>query len=96
MTLYTIQERRGSAADWAFANTVLEAGQWAIELGTGKAKLGDGITAWNDLPYYIDDDQVADLIAAAIARTFVLLEVGEGAESVPEDTQVGVPVFRKA
>lgn len=76
MTLYTIMERRGTAADWALANTVLEEGQWAAELDTGKAKLGDGATAYNDLPYFIPEDQVAALIDAAVSASSVNAQTG--------------------
>lgn len=68
MTLYTIKERRGTAAAWALANTVLAEGQWAVELDTGKAKLGDGATAWNDLSYYIDETLVLALINANVHK----------------------------
>lgn len=51
-----IQFRRDSAISWTTANPVLGQGEFGIELGSGpgldKAKLGDGVTAWNDLPYW--------------------------------------------
>lgn len=45
------QLRRGSAAEWALSNRVLLAGEPGIETDTKKLKLGDGVTAWNSLPY---------------------------------------------
>ena len=87
MTIFTIKERRGSASDWALVNTILEDGQWGIELGTGKA--------WNDLPDVINEEVVQALIEAA-GVNFVRLESGEDADDVPPDTPVGTPVFRKA
>lgn len=39
------------AATWTSRNPVLRQGQLAYESNTGKAKLGDGTTAWADLPY---------------------------------------------
>lgn len=47
----TIQLRRGDAADWTTANSVLAAGEVGLEMDTGKFKWGDGTTAWNDLAY---------------------------------------------
>lgn len=47
----TIQLRRGDAADWTDANSVLAEGEVGLELDTGKFKFGDGSTAWNDLAY---------------------------------------------
>lgn len=47
----TFQLRRGSAAEWALSNRVLLAGEPGVETDTKKLKLGDGVTAWNSLPY---------------------------------------------
>lgn len=76
MTLYTIKERRGTASDWALANTVLEDGQWGSELDTGKAKLGDGATAWNSLPYFIPEDQIQALIDAGASPSATNAQTG--------------------
>lgn len=51
-----IQLRRGTAAAWATANPVLAAGEEGIESSAdpdvaAKFKIGNGVTAWNDLPY---------------------------------------------
>lgn len=49
--LAKIQLRRGTAAEWSDANTILSAGEFGVELDTLRFKYGDGSTAWNDLPY---------------------------------------------
>jgi hypothetical protein len=51
-----IQFRRGTAAEWTAANTILANGEKGLEtdgLGTAevKEKIGNGVLAWNDLPY---------------------------------------------
>lgn len=46
-----IQFRRGTAAEWTSANTVLTAGELGYETDTGKGKIGDGTTAWTALSY---------------------------------------------
>jgi hypothetical protein len=46
-----IQLRRGLSADWIAANPILPDGEPAVESDTHKIKVGDGITAWIDLPY---------------------------------------------
>jgi hypothetical protein len=46
-----IQFRRGSAASWTSANPTLAQGELGIELDTDQFKIGDGILAWNSLPY---------------------------------------------
>jgi hypothetical protein len=47
-----IQLRRGTAAEWISANTVLAAGETGVERDTEKFKIGDGVTAWNSLAYF--------------------------------------------
>ena len=49
----TIQVRRGLAAQWTAANTLLAQGELGTELDTGKWKLGDGSTHWNSLGYAV-------------------------------------------
>lgn len=47
----SIQFKRGTAARWAELNLVLEAGQPGFVTDENRLKIGDGETAWNDLPY---------------------------------------------
>lgn len=58
MSFAKIRPRRGTATQWTTANPILAEGEIGIEVpdsgvGTGivKMKFGDGVTAWNDLPY---------------------------------------------
>lgn len=46
-----IQIRRGTAAQWTSANPTLASGEFGYETDTGKAKIGNGSTAWNSLSY---------------------------------------------
>ena len=46
-----IQHRRGTSQALAAVNEVLLAGEMCIETDTGKYKIGDGTTAWNELDY---------------------------------------------
>lgn len=39
------------AAVWQEKNPLLQRGEMGVERDTGKTKVGDGITYWNDLPY---------------------------------------------
>ena len=69
MAFYTIRPKSGTATQWSTANPVLREREIGFEypdggLGTGeiKMKMGDGVTAWNDLEYaimplYIRDGQ---------------------------------------
>ena len=45
------QLKRGLSANWKSANPVLRTGEPGFETDTGKLKIGDGKTAWNDLAY---------------------------------------------
>lgn len=51
MSFGVVQFRRGTAAQGAAANPVLNLGELAYETDTAKFKIGDGVTAWNSLPY---------------------------------------------
>lgn len=42
-------QRRGSAAEWAASNPILGDGELGWERDTNVVKIGDGVTAWNDL-----------------------------------------------
>lgn len=46
-----IQYRRGTAAQWGAANTILASGEPGYETDTGKFKVGNGVTGWNALSY---------------------------------------------
>ncbi len=62
-----IQLRRDTAANWVSANPVLAQGEMGVELDSGKAKIGNGATAWNSLAYAdcgIDTSSVAAALAA--------------------------------
>ena len=46
-----IQFRRGTAAEWTAANTVLAEGELGLETDTTYYKIGNGSTAWKSLAY---------------------------------------------
>lgn len=46
-----IQVKKGTAAQWAPANTILLAGDQGFETNTKRMKIGDGTTPWNSLNY---------------------------------------------
>ena len=45
------QFRRGTAAQWTAANTVLAAGEMGLETDTNLFKIGNGTLGWTSLPY---------------------------------------------
>ena len=46
-----IQLRHDTSANWAAVNPILSAGELGFEVDTNKAKIGNGIGQYNDLPY---------------------------------------------
>lgn len=51
--------RRGTTSAWESANPILQYGEPGYEKDTGKLKIGDGIHAWNELPYLTDETGAA-------------------------------------
>ena len=47
----TFKLKRGTAARWAEVNPILAQGEPGFVYDANRLKIGDGITAWNDLPY---------------------------------------------
>lgn len=58
-----IQVKRGTAAAWTSANTVLAAGEIGFETDTKKMKVGDGSTAWTSLGYTVTDGDITGVTA---------------------------------
>lgn len=46
-----IQLRRDTAANWSSINPILADGEPGLNKDTNQIKYGDGVTAWNGLPY---------------------------------------------
>jgi hypothetical protein len=49
---YRFRCRRDTAANLAAVNETPLEGEWCFEIDTGLAKIGDGGTPYNDIPYY--------------------------------------------
>jgi hypothetical protein len=47
----TFKLKRGTAARWAEVNPILSEGEPGFVYDANRLKIGDGKTAWNDLPY---------------------------------------------
>jgi hypothetical protein len=73
---YEFRLRRASALEWFTTDPVLSAGEPGVELDTGKVKIGDGVKAWTDLPYFLNEDAIAALIATSLEEA--VLEGVEG------------------
>jgi hypothetical protein len=72
-----IQLRRGTAASWTSTNPTLAAGEPGVEIDTGLQKIGNGVAAWNSLPY---QSAIAPLVINAqtgTSYTFALSDSGK-------------------
>jgi hypothetical protein len=63
-----IRIRRNTQAFWEFTNPVLDAGEPVLARDTGMFKIGDGVTAWRDLPGFIAEPEILSAINAAITQ----------------------------
>ncbi|ADD81004.1 tail protein [Rhodococcus phage ReqiPoco6] len=54
----TIKNRRAPASQWSTLNPVLAAGEIGYELDTNKFKIGNGLSRWNVLKYFLDEDSL--------------------------------------
>ena len=53
-----IQFKRGTAEALARVNPILAVGEPGFVTDENRLKIGDGVTAWNDLPYIGEDEVV--------------------------------------
>lgn len=84
MAYVKIRLRRGTSAQWEYANPVLSEGEVATEcpdegVGTGliNIKVGDGITPWMNLPYAFEAKNTAQSITEALEDISELKETTE-------------------
>lgn len=80
----TFKLRRGKAAEWSSVNPILAVGEPGFEIDTFKLKIGDGSTAYNDLPYIAD----AAAINSSVEEGSIIF-VGN-AESLPVEGKTEV------
>lgn len=69
--------RRGVSADWTSTNPILRAGEPGIETDTSKMKIGNGVSTWTALEYFLPASDIQAMIDASIT------EAGGGDSSDP-------------
>ena len=79
-----IQFRRGTAAEWTAADTLLLAGEIGFETNTRKFKIGDGTNKWTSLDYVVATD--ANAVAKALYDAYSILM------ATSDDTPVAITV----
>lgn len=98
-----IQLRRDTAANWSTNNPTPSAGEPCFETDTGKLKIGDGATAYNDLAYQGGGDS----LVKSVDSNFSVSDTGElslsnainvgtsvTAGTIIGSTAVGAPALR--
>jgi hypothetical protein len=89
-----MQQRRGTASQWISSNDgdgpILNAGEIGWESDTNKFKIGDGISYWADLTYFVD---ATDVIASSLGSYLQDSDVGaiSGVAGLDADKNVIVP-----
>jgi hypothetical protein len=68
-----IQFKRGTATSLQIVNPVLAAGEPCYETDTGKFKIGDGVTAWNDLAYRSVSSNATGVVGAIPVSNIVII-----------------------
>jgi hypothetical protein len=72
-----MQQRRGTASQWTSSNDgagpILNAGEIGWESDTNKFKIGDGVSYWNVLTYFVD---ATDVIASSLGAYLQDSDVG--------------------
>jgi hypothetical protein len=66
-----MQQRRGTAEQWALANPVLTPGEIGFETDTSKFKVGDGVNAWADLAYFVNSDDLSGELGDYATQEYV-------------------------
>lgn len=56
------QFKRGTASEWNTINPILAEGEMGVVLDSGTYRVGNGVDAWNDLPAYTLQPEVANLV----------------------------------
>jgi hypothetical protein len=63
---FVFQWRRGTAAQWLLDDRVLRAGEPGFVSDTNQFKIGNGVSKWTELPYFVDHTAIAAMIADAV------------------------------
>ena len=86
-----IQLRRDTAANWRAVNPILREGEPGYETDTKLRKIGDGVTAWNDLDYLSAENITQEfgnspnLVISQASITRALEAIGNDIESVTKE-----------
>lgn len=77
--LIRLQQRRGTEAQWESADPVLAAGEIAFSTDDQTFRIGDGVTAWSQLPYFQNS---VDMAAAGLVLLSTANQYADGVVGV--------------
>lgn len=58
----TFKLRRGPSSEWTADNPVLAQGEPGFETDTGRLKIGNGVSSWSSLFYFLDVQALTSLV----------------------------------
>ena len=76
-----IQVRRDTATNWTTNNPTPAQGEVCFEYDTGKVKIGDGVTAWTSLAYFVGAGVGNPMTAALNAGGFDITNIGTSGDN---------------
>lgn len=77
--------KRGQSANWISKNPTLGPGEPGFELDTGKLKVGNGKTPWNELEYITDKDNLPESLLGYLGSVSVLPTIANGGDICEKD-----------
>lgn len=84
-----MSQRRDISANWEAVNPILASGEIGVEgtptVDMDRMKIGDGVTAWKDLPYVAATDLGVNGIASPTLSSIVVMTEAEFAALTPKD-----------
>lgn len=87
-----MQQRRGTSEQWTLANPILSEGEVGFETDNNQFKVGDGVSHWDDLAYFIN----ADGLGGTLGDYILLSEKGEVDGVATLDSEGHIPVEQLA
>lgn len=60
-----VTSRSGTTSDWETEDPILKESEFGIDLDSGKFKIGDGVSKWSELSYFISEASLGDLEGVA-------------------------------
>lgn len=83
-------QRKGTYQQWFDTNPTLTSGEIGYESDTNKFKIGNGLTSWNNLPYFIDDSHLTIMIENFATEEYVDTAINNAEVDLPSHAGTGL------